>query len=97
MIYFIAVSGLFHILIFFWYDLTLEDEYLRSSLLSAKEKEIVHSLIIKNSPIRSLFRVKMFSIDSWRINKRINNCLVMYFFSIFQFWIVVGIYLIFFN
>lgn len=95
MIYALIFSGLIHVVVMFWYDLAMEDQYLRNHKLTSKEQEIVHSLILKNMSIRFVFRMSMFSPASWRINKRITNCLRMYFFSVIQLDILIVMYFMF--
>ena len=97
MIYAFVMSGIFHIAVLVWYDLCLEDEYLRNYSLDATERELVRCLITKNASPRFIFRLKMFSSESWNINKRIRKCLFMYFTSVIQFYAVVIVYLCFFN
>ena len=97
MIYSLAIVGLFHIVVLVWYDLYLEDEYLRNYSLDATQKELVRCLITKNASPRFLFRLKMFSKESWNINKRIRKCLFIYFASVIQYWAVVIVYFCFFN
>jgi hypothetical protein len=91
-LYYLYGSVIFVFLVATWYDLSLEDEFLRNKALSENDKVLIDGLIIKRAKPRFCLRKAMFLKQSWRINKRVRKCLFIYFFSLVHVYVLAILY-----
>lgn len=97
MIYYLYGSVIFVFLAALWYDLSLEDEFLRNKELSENDKILIDGLITKRAKPRFYLRKAMFVKQSWRINKRVRKCLFIYFFSLAHLHVLAILYFTLFD
>jgi len=97
MIYYLYASVIATMLIAVWYDLSLEDEFLRNKKLSEADRLLIDALITKRASPRFFLRKAMFIKRSWIINKRVRTCLLVYFFAIIHINVITILYFAIFD
>ena len=97
MIYYLYISGIITMCVFFWYDASLEDEFLRNKALSESDRELICGLMTKNAKPRFFLRRAMFLKRSWSFNNRVRFWLLLYFGTITHLYAVTILYFTLFD
>ncbi len=92
MLYYLYGSVIFVFLVAIWFDLSIEDEFLRNKALSENDKVLIDGLITKRAKPRFYLRKAMFLKQSWRINRRVRQCLFIYFSSLVHLHVLAILY-----